>query len=317
MHIKIVGCGGTGTEIVKLLQQCKFPNDHAPIEYAIVDTSRSNLGGLTTDTKVFIIPGVNGSGGNRAENINTIRQHLPAIMNTIEPGEFTIVIGSITGGSGSVIAPLYHGECIGQEVPTVGLIIGSSESQRRLANGDATWKTYAGVCAAKAQPLVLHYAHNQGGNQQVANEATISIVHALSILCNDNNARLDTKDIENWLFYNRVTKAPPRVVLLDLATSITEANEIVDPISVVTLNNKVGYDVEFKNMPDYSTLGHTANLLGADELHFILSADGVETCVAEMRKASDDVKAAKNARVNASSMLTAKTVVEADGFVLE
>ncbi|MBC5772383.1 hypothetical protein, partial [Dysosmobacter segnis] len=66
--VRLYGCGGLGTNIVKDYIGRKIAPGFATPMVSFVDTSRSNLSGIEDESSIFVLENTDGSGKVRKEN---------------------------------------------------------------------------------------------------------------------------------------------------------------------------------------------------------------------------------------------------------
>ena len=100
--VNIYGCGGCGTNIVMLLKELANKDfDILPeVRLYFVDTSKSNLLDVKNlEDNIHIVEGSkNGSGKLRSNNYEAIAESTKPVITKFKPGDFNIVINSLSGG---------------------------------------------------------------------------------------------------------------------------------------------------------------------------------------------------------------------------
>ncbi len=137
MSISIFATGGTGINLGSKFEEVKNSKNVAiePISISYIDTSESNIRhNKISKESLYLVENANGSGKNRAENYESIKEQVKKILLVNKPEEFNIVIASCGGGSGSVIAPLLVNELLEQKKAVVAVLVGSSDSTIEIKN---------------------------------------------------------------------------------------------------------------------------------------------------------------------------------------
>lgn len=242
--ISIYFCGGTGANLAELLKSKAATFNRggmADMASYVIDTSVSNLSGPVRDN-VYIYKGVDGFGKKRDEDPVTIKKKIPEILANFEPQEFNLVVSSLSGGSGSLIAPLIAKELLSQSKGVIMLGIVSTDTDREIDNTIETLGNMEKISSSVNRPVVFKPSVNPtDGNQAAVDEALVLDILMLAMLFSRRNARLDQSDLRNWLDYHRVTEAPVKLVSLMTFTnaeSAQAANIVEDgivPISVATV----------------------------------------------------------------------------------
>lgn len=291
-RVSLYCAGGLGINVA--FQLLKYPEEaqaragYAEIDIFMVDTSTSNLRLKTVDKeKLYLVEGLDGSGKIRAENHKEIAECVTEIFLKHPPGDLSIVISSLSGGSGSVIAPSLVSELLakGHNVIVVG--VASSESRLEMENSIKTMKSYENIATKRNKPLTMYYLDNSSSASRAANDAMIcETVLGLSVLFSGQNAALDGSDLRNWLNYDRVTSFPPKLMYLTTNTgAVTTEKAFV--VSVATLAEEGGEEGSV-DTPEYRCVGYVPSALvtgnGTDKritlpYHYII-LDGVVASIA-------------------------------------
>ena len=105
--IRMYACGGAAINQLRAYRDNHpaDPEAHGDEKYSFIDTSFANLGG-TSVSETFTLKDADGSGSDRRKNAALIKAALPEIMMNHQPGDFNIVIFSLSGGTGSTSGPI-------------------------------------------------------------------------------------------------------------------------------------------------------------------------------------------------------------------
>ena len=109
--------------------------------HAFIDTSSSNVKKGMNEDNVYILPNLDSSGKKRDENHLEISNVIKEVLVKHKPLDFNIVLFSLSGGSGSVIAPLLISELLSRNIPVIAVCIGSDESVLTANNTLKTLKS--------------------------------------------------------------------------------------------------------------------------------------------------------------------------------
>lgn len=253
--------GGTAVNISKVLAEQFKKLDLAPaaqIEVVLIDTSDSNLVNGASD-KIYLLKGLDGSGKLRAENHPAISRAILGILDAHQPGDLNIVVSSLGGGSGSVIAPALAGALLAQDKLVIGMGVTNTDSAIEVTNSVKTIKSYESIAKKIGKPIVLSLFKNSAADSfQKINEAIVSNIIMLSVLASRKNIGLDSADLRNWLYYNRVSKAPIKAMTLDITHSESvELPEGAHPITTATLARE-GASTRLNWTPDYQCVGYVS-----------------------------------------------------------
>lgn len=239
-RVVVYGCGGAGINQARRLEALvgKTALGYAEIVPMYIDTSDSNsVPDASIAPRTYRFEGTVGSGGLRKEHVDLIADAANEILSRLRPGDLNIVISSLSGGSGSVIAPCLVSELLarGQKVVVIG--IASSESEIRVRNSKNTIISYANIAEETGLPVVLSLHNNTTKTPRHAVDESISkVIFRLAVLFSGQNRELDDQDLLNWLAFTRATKFQPAVYTLAFATSEEGAdyNNLTDSEVVAT-----------------------------------------------------------------------------------
>lgn len=322
--VKLYACGGGGTNIGYLFEKHRGSPDpgFAEIEVVYIDTSRSNLKDDIDPKHTYLLDGTDGSGKIRAENAGAISERIRDILQKHQPGDLAIVLSTAGGGSGSVIAPSLVSELLAREAPVIAFAIGSTESRLDTENTLKTLKSYEGVVKARKAPVVLHYVQNSPRMTRSNVDAHVhAVVSSLCALFSRENRELDSRDLFNWLRFDRSTTFPPQIAILSLMGSNADVASLGNVISVATLSRDEGSDAAFPVMTDYRCNGFLPpdapeTVRSKVPLHFVTS-DGVLSDIAsELTGILREAEQSQAARIRKGGLLSSGDQPTESGLVL-
>lgn len=314
--MKIYGCGGLGLNLASRLESLADSNKGILLDsfdMSYLDTSDSNIGhNKINKDKLYLIENANGSGKNRAENYGPIKEQIKRIVLEHKPQEFNVVIHSLSGGSGSVIAPILVGELMDQDKDVVVVAVGSADSTIEISNAIKTIKSYAGISNLKKKPIAMIYYENgtMGTRSEIDSRIESSVVLLSAFLTNSNH-ELDFTDIHNFLNYQKVTEHESGLVSAQFFRSKIEPDHNCTPISCVTLA-KSGDDTSTGTMVDYQAVGFINEENSATAImetlpnHFTLVTGCIPKILSNLEKKLKDIS-----DIRAASLV--KKVVSTDG----
>ena len=282
--IRIFAAGGGGTNIVYQLERLRSNTEpgFARIETAYIDTARSNVRADIPADSLYLVDGKDGSGGVRSENHMDINERIPEILQQFRPVDLNIIVGTLAGGSGSVIGPLIVKELLKRNQQVIVVGVGDVSSRIFARNTRNTIATYENFAAETGWPVVMHYLENSREfTRTVIDQKVGDLVVLLSALFSGQNRELDSQDLFNFLHFNnkKVTTFEPQLVTLHLVSGDAQVNDLGNIISVATLAND-GQDVGLSITPDYHCTGYLsrefpAKLADRAPHHFV-TADGIK-----------------------------------------
>jgi hypothetical protein len=321
-NVMVYACGGGGMNIGSLLEGHRGNSEvgFANLNISYVDTSLSNMRNTIKAENCFILEGVDGSGQVRKENHEQIANNIKAILHKFKPADLNIVISTASGGSGSVIAPLITSELLANDYPTIVITIGSTDTRLFAENTLNTIKSYEGISRMRKKPIVAFYAENgkTASRTQVDNEVCQTVI-SLCMLYSRENREMDTKDLFNWLHYDKTTSFPAQLSSLIVFKENTNA-DVGNVISVATLASANSI-TNYASMPEYQCVGYlpetiTPSLLEQTPVHFVV-CDGIFSQVASnLQKLLREVELAQGARSQRGTILGTTDVVSSSGLIL-
>jgi hypothetical protein len=302
--IRAYGCGGCGINLVSQIASFEEAPGTASLECALIDTSRSNLQDRkAASVATYLVEGLDGSGKIRAENYHAIDKEIRQILVDIEPGDMNLIVFSASGGSGSVIGPLLIRELNERKIPNMAIVVGDDSSIIAAENTLKTLQSLEGISKNTGLPVVMYNVAN-GEQRAAADKAVFSVVACLAILFSGLNAELDSKDLQHWLQYTKVSGGQPQLAAMRLATTRSEYDNLRGPISVASLYSSTSQE-HLRSNSDYHTVGY-ADLSGTNfnELHFSISIEEVAIIAKAFTGTVDKMREVKQARVTPDNILT-------------
>jgi hypothetical protein len=198
--LRVIGAGGCGTNLLKALLLARPAFDSVPALMTI-DTSHSNAQALPKQIEVHSI-GDLGSGKDRAKNVGAITKYLDNHKNFVsEAADITIILFSLAGGSGSVIAPLLAHRLMRHSERAVILIgVADASSKRDCMNTILTIKTLSKFATENNYylPLML-YSNIEAGRVAVNRTITSRLIELIDMLTNKSITEIDYTDKLNYL----------------------------------------------------------------------------------------------------------------------
>jgi len=308
---RVYAAGGCGTNLAQ-----RIMSEH--LDACFIDTSESNRTEGLDPTICHYIAGLDGSGKNRRENYEPIIGEVETILDRFPPGDFNIVMFSGAGGSGSVIGPLIEKNLLERGCPAVVIVVGADDSSIAVTNTINTLKSLESISAVSGQPVIMAYHENTAGvSRSMIDDEVLFVLEALGELTSQNNQELDTKDLTNWVQYQKVAPGvTPQLSALAIFDSRQEASKQVEPISIASLYEDPNKDNPF-GTPYYATVGYPRSSSGlAEQLHFVINTADVEDTFTHLTERQTELNKAlgnyrqRRTRVDIDDNLTG------DGLVL-
>lgn len=329
--MKVFGCGGTGVNIVKKLMSSKQEDLLSQQNYYCIDTSKANLRDTDIDeNSIFILDDKDGSGGLRSENHESVSKVIPSVLERFEPGQFNIVIFSLSGGSGSVIGPLLISELLNQDKAVVAITIGNETSKLSCNNNFKTLQSLESISSNRKKPVpIMFFSQNENVKRTEVDKMVILNIAYLSILNSGRNLELDSQDIYNWLNYHRVTTYKPKLTLLEIYPSNDALNQCEAPISLISIFTE--HDNELPSIiPEYSKSGYFSNefkrklnnLFGEKTsegfygIHYLIQSNGIKKIFDHYKKIDNELISEHKKIITDDSILGSTETITSTGLVL-
>jgi hypothetical protein len=278
---RVYFCGGTGFNIGRLMG----PNDP---RFAFVDTGDANITPDMQDSNIYLLEGLHGAGSDRSYSYPKAAPQIPSVLAEFPGVEFNIVVFCAGGGSGSVIGPLLARSLLKDGLSTVLVVVGDDTAKKQWSNTRDTLKGLEVNAVELKLPVVMHYLENKTGvSFAETNDRAAWGIDLLLTLSSQNNHRLDTKDVQNWLQYSRLHPIEPQLSTLFITDSRAEAAGVLEPIAIASLfadeakettfgeaySKTAGFPIDPDAM-DCDQAHFVINVIGVDEIHNTLSERG-------------------------------------------
>ena len=241
----IYACGGAGTNIGKQIHDLD-------IDVFFIDTSDSNIRNNKV-TNLFLLEGVDGAGKDRSKTYQHFKDVAEDILIRFKPSQtLNVVISSLGGGSGAVIAPMITKELISKNLNTIVIGIDSQTSIKELDNTIKTLKTYKSISDMTKKCVSLFHITNN--SRKEADKQALYFINLLSVITNKYiTEEFDTSDIHSFINFNKVTDNSPTVSIIEINPNeniLPEKNTSIVSTVLVTKNKDATISAA---IPDYLT----------------------------------------------------------------
>jgi hypothetical protein len=195
-----------------------------------IDTSVSNLKSLGSPN-IFLVEDMDGAGKNRSVAYENFKDISEDVLVRFKPSEqLNIVVGSLSGGSGSIIAPLLTKELLKKGHNVVVVALDSQTSVIEISNAQKTLKTYKSISETIDKPVSLFYIENT--IRAEADNRALKLISLMSLLVDKQaTEEFDNSDLRSFLYFNRVTDNPATVSILQVTPN--KDNDVEKGTSVV------------------------------------------------------------------------------------
>jgi hypothetical protein len=189
--VSIIGCGGFGVNILRK----NISSFGDKVKVRILDTSVSNFTDEFCETT--IIAG-EGSGQIRKAHVDEINKYIASKGFETEPSDINILLFSMNGGTGSVIAPLITKELRRLNKVVIAICVTELTSQLAADNTFKTLKSIENICRTDNiyLPTMIF------DNSVMRSKVDAAVMHRLSLLLKClvvDIEELDKSDKINWL----------------------------------------------------------------------------------------------------------------------
>lgn len=324
-RMRVYACGGAGLNIGQQLERYRGKEEvgFAAIEVAYVDTSRSNLAAEIDAKHCYLLEDLDGSGKIRAENHAAINEHVRAVLQQFRPADINIVLSSAAGGSGSVFGPLLASQLLADDQCVLAVTIGSADTKLDAENTLKTLKSYESIARMRGKPIVMAYVENsREQSRSRSDDIVIKTIAILSGLFSRENRELDSRDLYNWLHFDRVTSFEPQLGALHLVetTNVMPATFVGNVVSVATLACE-GTETAVEPTPEVQFTGFIAKTAEAKlkeraPIHFVVTDGFFNEVGARLQSFLKERDQAQQARVARKPLLTSGDRAETSGLVL-
>jgi len=243
MSFNLYACGGLGVNIANRL-------NNNQVNKFFIDTSKSNLKEHNTDS-LFILDNVDGAGKFRPKTYEHFKDIASDVLIKFKPSEtLNVVLSSLSGGSGSVIAPLITKELVSNGFNTIVIGVDSKHSAIELENTIKTLKTYRSVSSKSNKSIALFYLSNTSREETDLN--TLSFLNLLiAITKSEGTTEFDTTDLHNFINFEKVTDNEPNVGILEV--NLNKEFKLLkntNVVSTILVTSDVNSSIK-TNIPEY------------------------------------------------------------------
>lgn len=319
-RIQIYCCGGAGVNIGIKLEKFRGKSEpgFATFDITYIDTSKSNLAKTVSASDCYLIESdvrdIDGGGKIRAENHVEIAKSVRDILQKHTVGNINVVLSSAGGGSGGVIGTYLTDELIRNDIPTIVIVIGSTDTAIEVQNTLKTIKSYEKSALTNEAPINMYYEQNSATNTvEMVDRNIVSFIICLGVLASRENTGLDTRDLRNWLRHDTVTSFEPQLYSLVKVEGNTLPSSLGELISVASVTAK-GIDTQLSldgkvPMLEYRCSGIMPETVDKEvaskcPIHFVTCTGVILPVHKELTSLVDQIEKARAARKTRSVMLS-------------
>lgn len=321
--LRIYACGGMAQNIGRTLEKYRSKEDgFADTDIVYIDTSASNLTEELADKQVYLLKDLDGGGKIRKDNIEAISKAGLDIIQQYKPGDFNIIINSAGGASGSTIGPTLTRHLLDKDQMVVVITVGSIATHIEAQNTINTLKSYEGVSMLTKRPVNMVYLENKPGqSRKQVDEQVVYHVNDLKVLFSGQNAELDTRDIYNWLRFERSTSAEAKLTIMTVGTA-EELKEVdlgnVHSVAILTVGDT---EPEIPYYTEYRCNGYVPEVIaktmeGKSPMYFALSNGPIQEINKHLQSVIKDMEDKRNSQIKAERLLDKNDDMNDNGLVL-
>ena len=317
LKVSMFFCGGAGINVFKTLVKVEHKLYEENNTVNLIDTSKSNLKGLNEYLNNTTIIGAEGSGKDRSKYADVMRQTLAA--REFEFGDINILVGALSGGSGSIILPELAQRIFMMDKKVIMYTMCDTKSEIACKNTAATLLSLNKVANAGGYiPMVLT-CNDAVGRKKVNDNLARKIQLTLIALLDENIEELDKSDKIN-VFSPTGRKG---LYLSYQSDIMDEEDNLVGPGEFPLPAQLGGHtwhtlvDINPDGMA--SDARAIADFMGIDEEFYYVALQGADVPEALLTKLNmqiSDYKAAKIASGVAAEKLSVDTVEHSSGLTL-
>lgn len=227
--MRIYSCGGCGINLSQRVIDFTNDKDAIKTETVLIDTSTSNFD-PEYGFDFYKIPGIEGTGKNRADSLSITEDKIEVILREYKPGTVNVVLCSGGGGTGSVIGFQIAKELISRGIPCITLLVASTDTGKETDNSLKSVLGLQRIVKLTNRPVPFVYFENTpnpsdrtgSGTRAQVDEAINMYIRCLAELVSEKHEELDRNDFKNFLFYDNVTNVTPQLVELLLGFKVED-----------------------------------------------------------------------------------------------
>lgn len=284
--VRIYACGGTGIAIGKKVSNLTAVKGAAIPKMVFCDTSMSDMRVGFEKLDKFVLSNVDGAGKRQGEHIQPIRKEIPALLENHPPEALNIIISSSSGGTGPAFTVELAKQLLSEGHPVIVQLVVTREDSRASQNSINTLKLLNRLAAKSELPVVVSLVHQDNASDELESDDKVLLnIATLAIIGGGHSNGLDTQDIQNFVFFDRVTSVKPRLLLLELlhgelSDKDLERDDVITLIEVTpsegapsnmgALYRASGEGISDKRLTAITHMGDFPALIESLELHLMM-----------------------------------------------
>ena len=216
-NIRMIGAGGAGVNIVNEVggMLASLGDGFCTVDRYYIDSSENDTPQEVIDSanSYFIQSGsltkgtIAGSGGERSTNAKDIESASKEFIDKyslakVDVNTYTIIVASISGGTGSMVIPYVLKNLLENDIPTVIVAIGDSTNGLYAKNTLKSIATLHNLATKHKKALSVMYVNNESFIQdgiknaiENSNRSIFNSLSALSMFLSGENKSIDAQDM--------------------------------------------------------------------------------------------------------------------------
>lgn len=304
--VRFYAAGGTGIDLLRSYREAARIDRvgvYADEQETYIDTSNSNLHGVSMDN-VYRLKNIEGGGKDREKVKAAFIPVVPDLLLKHPPADLNVILASLSGGTGSAIAPILAGHLLKAGQAVVLVVMADHTSSKSELNVINTMTDLESVSKQLQKAVVLHYTQNDPEKSLLQNDTEpMFVMGALSILGSGKNNRLDLSDVNNFVNFPAVTHHTPGLAQLHVTVKSEDLAQHETIASFAALLRS-----EDQALPrvqvDYDTVGYLPMVpKGYDCDFFFAVTPGMSTIIDDLKQGKHNLTLKRKAVEAKSSLL--------------
>jgi hypothetical protein len=250
-----------------------------------------------------------GSGRDRRLNLEPVRTELDALMNSLPPEDVVIMLHSLGGGSGNVIASHYATKAAAAGKIVISLGVASFTNTAEIENTIGATLSLEKAVSVTGRNILTQFSIN-GADKMSESDVDKQVLRSLGLLellFGGISSPPDGSDLRNWAQHHNVSKRPVMLSALIYMAENDRWDAVSGIDSVITLTTEAA-PAPIPITPAFSIMGRLPEgyrINGADgRLSYCLSSNHMATFMEIMREYQAADKASKASVMQRKSLLS-------------
>lgn len=309
-NVLVIGVGGFGANMAKKLV---LSEKHEGVQYMVVDSSDSNVLDINEETlPILRVPNLDGGGKDRSKVYKPGAEFIVQSLPKIPTAKITILVFSLSGGTGSVLGPLLNHHLKQRGANVICVTLATSKSLDETRNTFNTLTTLANQAVNSGIPTHTLLEEDDGKiNRSVLDEAIRHHIIQTTRIGRVKHDGLDTADITNWLSHQRHGVAAG-LTLIERYDDVNVLKDVEGAINILSLVED-GDTI----IPDIGVLNNALGIItdNGTDMHYISSTLGMDNFKRMLEERLKHFESLTKAHTNTQVFGNVQNAAE-DGMVL-